>query len=130
MARPSAYIQNAIAQLFDEIEEKCHVRFATFTASETQGQINKDHTACGKSADLRLFFHKTHLVTPSCRSNGGSDPADPGTENCNIILLRKIQFHFLCNPFVKIAVQAGVISQRQPLKSPCCSAIRESSNPS
>ena len=42
MARPSAYIQNAIAQLFDEIEEKCHVRFATFTASETQGQINKD----------------------------------------------------------------------------------------
>lgn len=41
MARPSAYIQNAIAQLFDEIEEKCHVRFATFTASETQGQINK-----------------------------------------------------------------------------------------
>lgn len=41
MARPSAYIQNAIAQLFDEIEEKCHVRFATFTASDTQGQMNK-----------------------------------------------------------------------------------------
>ena len=41
MARPTAYIQNAIAQLFDEIEEKCKVRFATFTASETQGQQNK-----------------------------------------------------------------------------------------
>lgn len=41
MARPKAYINNAIAQLFDEIEEKCKVRFATFTASETQGQINK-----------------------------------------------------------------------------------------
>ena len=41
MARPRAYINNAIAQLFDEIEEKCKVRFATFTASETQGQTNK-----------------------------------------------------------------------------------------
>lgn len=43
MARPTAYLTNAITQLFDEIEEKCKVRFATFTASETQGQINK-HT--------------------------------------------------------------------------------------
>lgn len=40
MARPTAYITNAIAQLFDEIEEKCKVRFATFTASETQGQVD------------------------------------------------------------------------------------------
>jgi hypothetical protein len=39
MARPvNAYIKNAIAQLFDEIEEKCHVKFATFTASDLQGQ--------------------------------------------------------------------------------------------
>ena len=39
MARPlNAYIKNAIAQLFDEIEKKCHVRFASFTASDTQGQ--------------------------------------------------------------------------------------------
>ena len=36
----NAYIKNAIAQLFDEIEDKCHVRFATFTASDTQGQQN------------------------------------------------------------------------------------------
>ena len=41
MARPTAYLTNAITQLFDEIEEKCKVRFATFTASETQGQVNK-----------------------------------------------------------------------------------------
>ena len=34
----NAYIKNAIAQLFDELEEKCHVKFATFTASDTQGQ--------------------------------------------------------------------------------------------
>ena len=40
MAKPSAYITNAIAQLFDEIEDKCHVKFATFTASDTQGQQN------------------------------------------------------------------------------------------
>ena len=32
------YIKNAIAQLFDEIEDKCHVKFATFTASDSQGQ--------------------------------------------------------------------------------------------
>ena len=39
MAKPlNAYIKNAIAQLFDEIEDKCHVKFATFTASDTQGQ--------------------------------------------------------------------------------------------
>ena len=39
MARPlNAYIKNAIAQLFDEIEDKCHVKFASFTASDTQGQ--------------------------------------------------------------------------------------------
>lgn len=39
MAKPlNAYIKNAIAQLFDEIEEKCHVKFATFTATDTQGQ--------------------------------------------------------------------------------------------
>ena len=40
MAKPSAYITNAIAQLFDEIEDKCHVKFAKFTASDTQGQQN------------------------------------------------------------------------------------------
>lgn len=38
MARLSAYINNAICQLFDEIEEKCDVKFATFTASDLQGQ--------------------------------------------------------------------------------------------
>ena len=38
MARINAYIKNAIAQLFDEIENKCHVKFATFTASDSQGQ--------------------------------------------------------------------------------------------
>ena len=39
MARPvNDYIKNAIAQLFDEIEDKCHVKFATFTASDSQGQ--------------------------------------------------------------------------------------------
>jgi len=39
MAKPlNAYIKNAIAQLFDEIEDKCHVKFATFTASDSQGQ--------------------------------------------------------------------------------------------
>ncbi len=36
----NAYIKNAIAQLFDELEDKCHVKFATFTASDTQGQKN------------------------------------------------------------------------------------------
>ena len=40
MAKPSAFLVNAIAQLFDEIEEKCHVKFATFTASDSQGQQN------------------------------------------------------------------------------------------
>ena len=40
MATPRAYINNAIAQLFDEIELKCKVKFATFTASDTQGQEN------------------------------------------------------------------------------------------
>jgi hypothetical protein len=39
MAKPlNAYIKNAIGQLFDEIEDKCHVKFATFTASDLQGQ--------------------------------------------------------------------------------------------
>ena len=38
MPRLNAYIHNAIAQLFDEIEDKCKVRFATFTASDLQGQ--------------------------------------------------------------------------------------------
>lgn len=33
-----AYINNAICQLFDEIEDKCKVKFATFTASDLQGQ--------------------------------------------------------------------------------------------
>ena len=40
MARINSYIKNAIAQLFDEIEDKCHVKFATFTASDSQGQKN------------------------------------------------------------------------------------------
>ena len=40
MATPRAFINNAIAQLFDEIEDKCHVKFATFTASDAQGQQN------------------------------------------------------------------------------------------
>ena len=38
MAVPRAFINNAIAQLFDIIEEKSNVKFATFTASDTQGQ--------------------------------------------------------------------------------------------
>lgn len=40
MAVINSYIKNAIAQLFDEIEDKCHVKFATFTASDSQGQHN------------------------------------------------------------------------------------------
>ena len=36
----NSYIKNAIAQLFDELEDKCHVKFASFTASDTQGQQN------------------------------------------------------------------------------------------
>ena len=40
MAKATDYIKNAIAQLFDEIEDKCKVKFATFTASDTQGQQN------------------------------------------------------------------------------------------
>ena len=40
MAILSAYLNNAICQLFDEIEEKCKVKFATFTASDLQGQQN------------------------------------------------------------------------------------------
>ena len=40
MAKPTAFINNAIAQLFDEIENKCHVKFSTFTASDAQGQQN------------------------------------------------------------------------------------------
>lgn len=38
MPKINAYIKNAIAQLFDHIEEKCHVKFASFTASDSQGQ--------------------------------------------------------------------------------------------
>ena len=38
MARVNAYIKNSMAQLFDTIEDKCHVKFATFTASDSQGQ--------------------------------------------------------------------------------------------
>ena len=38
MARVNAYIKNSIAQLFDTIEDKCQVKFATFTASDSQGQ--------------------------------------------------------------------------------------------
>lgn len=38
MARVNAYIKNAIAQLFDTIEDKSNVKFATFTASDSQGQ--------------------------------------------------------------------------------------------
>ena len=53
MARPRAYINNAIAQLFDEIEEKCNVRFATFTASESQGQINKNTKYREYMSDVR-----------------------------------------------------------------------------
>ena len=59
MARPTAYIHNAIAQLFDEIEEKCHVKFATFTASETQGQKNM-------AAGTRDYMNDV----PNNRSNG------------------------------------------------------------
>ena len=40
MARVNSYIKNAIGQLFDIIEDKCHVKFATFTASDTQGEKN------------------------------------------------------------------------------------------
>lgn len=40
MARVNAYIKNAITQLFDIIEEKSNVKFATFTASDAQGEKN------------------------------------------------------------------------------------------
>ena len=40
MAVINSYIKNAIAQLFDEIEDKCKVKFTTFTASDSQGQKN------------------------------------------------------------------------------------------
>ena len=40
MTRINAYIKNAIAQLFDIIEEKSNVKFATFTASDSQGEKN------------------------------------------------------------------------------------------
>lgn len=40
MARINAYIKNAICQLFDIIEEKSRVKFATFTASDSQGEKN------------------------------------------------------------------------------------------
>lgn len=40
MAVINSYIKNAIAQLFDEIEDKCNVKFTTFTASDSQGQKN------------------------------------------------------------------------------------------
>lgn len=40
MAVINAYIKNAIAQLFDVIEEKSDVKFATFTASDSQGEKN------------------------------------------------------------------------------------------
>ena len=53
MATPRSYIKNAIAQLFDEIEEKCKVRFATFTASESKGQINKDTKYREYMSDVR-----------------------------------------------------------------------------
>ena len=59
MARPTAYLHNAIAQLFDEIEDKCHVKFATFTASETQGQKNM-------AAGTRDYMNDV----PNNRSNG------------------------------------------------------------
>lgn len=38
MAVVNSFIKNAIAQLFDTIESKCHVKFASFSASDTQGQ--------------------------------------------------------------------------------------------
>lgn len=40
MAVINSYIKNAIAQLFDELEDKCKVKFTTFTASDSQGQKN------------------------------------------------------------------------------------------
>lgn len=40
MAVINSYIKNAVAQLFDVIEQNCHVKFATFTASDSQGQKN------------------------------------------------------------------------------------------
>ena len=40
MVKLNPYIKNAIAQLFDTIEEKCFVKFATFTASDSQGEKN------------------------------------------------------------------------------------------
>lgn len=40
MGKLNAYINNAIAQLFDELEVRCGVKFATFTASDLQGQKN------------------------------------------------------------------------------------------
>lgn len=38
MAKLNSYLNNAICQLFDEIEDKCKVKFAKFTASDLQGQ--------------------------------------------------------------------------------------------
>ena len=59
MARLSAYINNAICQLFDEIEDKCNVKFATFTASDLQGQKTL-------AAGTRTFMEDT----PNNSSNG------------------------------------------------------------
>ena len=59
MAKVNAYIKNAIAQLFDEIEDKCHVKFATFTASDSQGQ---EEIAAGE----RQYMDNT----PNNQSNG------------------------------------------------------------
>ena len=59
MPRLNAYIHNAIAQLFDEIEDKCKVRFASFTASDLQGQETK-------AAGTRTYMNDT----PNNSSNG------------------------------------------------------------
>ena len=34
----TSYINNAICQLFDELEDKCKVKFAKFASSDLQGQ--------------------------------------------------------------------------------------------
>ena len=52
MSKINAYIKNAICQLFDELEDKCHIKLASFTASDTQGQKNI-------AAGARIYMNDT-----------------------------------------------------------------------
>ncbi len=69
MAILNPYIKNAICQLFDEIEEKCKVKFATFTASDQQGETNiaagqrnyMDDTLNNKSHGIYKYLYDPRL---------------------------------------------------------------------